>query len=56
MAKFINNELERIWKEVTVACSRYFGTCQKGVRRPVRTASVLAEIRTEHLPNTTPEQ
>jgi hypothetical protein len=47
----MKNELERIWKEVVVARTRYYypGICLEGLRKttkPVRKAGVPGEIRT----------
>jgi hypothetical protein len=48
--------LQRIWKEVVVAQSRYYPSiCPEG-ETVVRTAAVLAEVRTEYIPNTTLER
>jgi hypothetical protein len=44
----MTDALERIWKEAAVAHSRYEKTS-------VRIADVPAEIRTEPLPNASPE-
>jgi hypothetical protein len=50
--------VERIWKEVAVSYSRnYPSICLEGLREAtdnLRMAGVLAEIRTEHLPNARP--
>jgi hypothetical protein len=51
----MNDELERIWKEVVVAHSSYcHGICleePKIFAKALRIAGVLAEIRTRHLQN-----
>jgi hypothetical protein len=48
----MNDELERIWREVVVALLRYYPTvCLEGPRKMVknlRIASALVVIQTEH--------
>jgi hypothetical protein len=56
----VNNELERIWKEVVVVQSRYYlRNFLEGLRKAtvnlIRILCVLAAIWTELLPNTSPE-
>jgi hypothetical protein len=60
---YVNDKLEVIWKEVVVAETRcYPETClgggglNKSTKYFNRIASVLTEIRTEHLPNTSLER
>jgi hypothetical protein len=49
----VNTELERIWKETVVA---HPGICLDGLRKnmknPSQDSRVSAEIRTEHIANT----
>jgi DNA-directed RNA polymerase subunit N (RpoN/RPB10) len=52
----MNDELERIWKEAVILKSRYYHDIfMKDLRKTMKTssmASIQAEIRTEHLPDT----
>jgi hypothetical protein len=57
--RMMNYELKSVWKDriVIVAKSKYYpGTCLEGLRKPpkaaVRIADVAADIRTDHLRNT----
>jgi hypothetical protein len=55
--RLTSDELEWIQKEVIVAYSRYYsGICREGLRKATRTSDTIgrlpAEIRTQHLPNT----
>jgi hypothetical protein len=57
----LNNELEKIWKEAVVTGSRYRPEiCMKELRKTTKTlvwiASVLAEIWSKHLPDTSLDQ
>jgi hypothetical protein len=53
----VNDELGMIWKKMTIAYPRI---CLEGLTKSqetsVRTPDVPAEIRTEHLPSTSPER
>jgi hypothetical protein len=53
----MNDELERVWKEVVVAYSRsYCGIYLKSLKKPTRSSGlasyVPAEAGTQHLSNT----
>jgi hypothetical protein len=54
---FMNDELERIWKEVTVTYSRYHaGICLEVLRKTTfKIVGGPADTRTEHLANTSLE-
>jgi hypothetical protein len=53
----MNGELERIWKEVVVVLTKYNPDIfLEGLRKTTKHLGVLAEIRTEHLPNTSLER
>jgi hypothetical protein len=59
--RVVNNELEGIWKEADMACSRYYiNIFWEGLiktRKPsVPIAGVAAESRTEHHPNVSIER
>lgn len=53
------DELEVTWKEAIVAYSTYFPRIDleelRKITKPVRIASVPAEIKTKHIQNTNPE-
>jgi hypothetical protein len=54
----MNDDLERMWKEVLMSESRYYlGICLEGLRKTAKTsASIQAEIHAVHLPNTSLDQ
>jgi hypothetical protein len=56
----MNVELERIWKEASIAWSMYYPRIRlEGLRKTMKTlriADVSVDIRTEHLPNTSLER
>jgi hypothetical protein len=40
MIRLVNNELERMWKEAVVVYLRFYPSiCQKGLRKPTKTAN-----------------
>lgn len=55
MAGQTTEKLELILKETLVASRLSRGSAKDYDRAAVRIAGALAEIRTEHLPNTSPE-